>query len=427
MIAWRRTLPWILAAIVAAIGWRATWFLCDDAFIAFRYVGNAHDGNGLVWNAAPFLPVEGYTSFLWVGLLWFVWGATGVEPPVSSNWLSLACALGTLLLVARFAARMALPARAERWRNVLAAIVLVGAAGNATFATWASSGLETALFGLCAVGWTLHAAAPRRAWRPRDLAGLAAWAALAQLTRPDGALLTLATLALAAQRTQVGAMPWRRTALGLLPLALPAAHLLWRRAYYGEWLPNTYYAKVTAPWPDCGACYLFCFLCEHGAFVLLPVAGIALALALRGGRAPLGTAIAVFTWLGYVAYYTLVVGGDHFGYRIYAHFVPLLLLAGLWAAASLRLPGPLAAAWLALLAIATDGPGWVLERALQGHEDEGYVRASTVAPKPLRPLFAWYDRCQAYCRVHSVGIHRVVHARFCDAVRAAFPERRPGQ
>ncbi len=52
----------VLAAVIT--GWRELWFLTDDAFIAFRYVSNAMEGRGLVWNPAPFAQVEGYTSFL---------------------------------------------------------------------------------------------------------------------------------------------------------------------------------------------------------------------------------------------------------------------------------------------------------------------------------------------------------------------------
>ena len=51
------------------IGWQTFWFLCDDAYIAFRYVSNSQFGWGYTWNPPPFRPVEGYTSFLWVVLL----------------------------------------------------------------------------------------------------------------------------------------------------------------------------------------------------------------------------------------------------------------------------------------------------------------------------------------------------------------------
>ena len=55
---------------------------------------------------------------------------------------------------------------------------------------------------------------------------------------------------------------------GLLPLVLVLAHIAWRRSFYGEWLPNTYYAKVVAAWPEAGMHYLACFSFEHGAWLV---------------------------------------------------------------------------------------------------------------------------------------------------------------
>src|SRR5450759_4997812 len=79
-------------------GWRVFWFLTDDAYIAFRYVSNSHLGYGYVWNAPPFRPVEGYTSFLWVALLDVVWRISGVEPPAAANYISLLFTYLTLLV-----------------------------------------------------------------------------------------------------------------------------------------------------------------------------------------------------------------------------------------------------------------------------------------------------------------------------------------
>ncbi len=50
-----------------------------------------------VWNPPPFMPVEGYTSFLWVAILDFFWRITGLTPPQSSNWLSLIFSYLTLI------------------------------------------------------------------------------------------------------------------------------------------------------------------------------------------------------------------------------------------------------------------------------------------------------------------------------------------
>ena len=50
------------------------------------------------------------------------------------------------------------------------------------------------------------------------------------------------------------------------------SHLLWRKAYYGEWLPNTYYAKVGGQtWWDVGLAYVAAFALEYGAYLWVPL------------------------------------------------------------------------------------------------------------------------------------------------------------
>lgn len=419
---------WLPAAALLVLGWWATWFLCDDAFIAFRYVGNAHDGHGLVWNPAPFRPVEGYSCFLWVMLLWCCWVVTGLAPPWTANPLALACGLGTLWLCARGLWRLPQLERRGRMRGPLVLLVLLGIAGNHTFVTWTSSGLETALFGLCAVGWTLAAAAAPRPWLPGRFAGLCLWAAGAALTRPDGGLLVLATLAIAA-RDGWRPVLWR----GAWPLLLPLFHLLWRRAYYGEWLPNTYYAKVTAAWPESGLRYLFCFLFEHGGMpwlALIAACGLPALQArqlwtlLAGPRAP--AAIAALTWAAFVGYYTLVVGGDHFAYRPFAHLVPLaaIALCALLAHRAIR------NGWLVTLLLAVaglgDSLGWWYEAALRGREKDGFVRATELLPGPIAALCGPWERHQAWLRLRYVALPRCLHDVTCRDLLVALPPRGAG-
>lgn len=427
-------LPFALAAAVLVAGWWSLWFLCDDAFIAFRYVGNAHDGLGFVWNPPPFLPVEGYTSFLWVLVLHVVWLLTGIAPPQSSNPLALLCALSTLLLVARRLAVMAWPERAACWRPWLATAVLLAIASSHTFATWASSGLETAMFGLWCVAWTLAATARRAAWSRRDLAALGTYAALAMLTRPDGALLVLATLLIAVHQRIRGALSWRVSVGGCLPLLAPAVHLGWRRWCYGEWLPNTYYAKVVAAWPASGLRYLYCFAVEHGLWLWLPLAVVwalrsarrpgTMAALLHGGFAPL---VAVGTWCAYVGYYTLVAGGDHFAYRPFTLLIPLLSMSGLiMLLAVVARPGGVLGG-LVVFAIAANSFGWWYDHALRGREQDGFVRASAALPAPLGNLFTSWDRHQAWLRLRYVALPRGLHAVTCRDLLTMLPERRPGQ
>jgi arabinofuranosyltransferase len=431
---WRSSLPLALAVGLALLGGSSLWFFCDDAFITFRFCGNAHDGHGFVWNVAPFAPVEGYTSFLWMWVLWALWGLTGIEPPQLAIPITFACGLLILWAVARRLAQIRLPERAEAWRPWLQGAVLLGIAGNHSFATWLSSGLETAIFALWVVLWVLRATAVRGAASVRDLLELGVWAALAHLTRPDGDLLVFATLAIAAHTWIRHGLSARRVVFGITPVLVPIAHVCWRRWYYGEWLPNTYYAKVTAAWPESGMRFLYCFAMEHGVWLWLPFALVWLVVAtlrhgaLRALFAERFSALAaVGTILAQVGYYTIVVGGDHFAYRVFVHAVPLMFFAAFAMGANLRLPRGLLLAGLGTFAVVADTPGWVIERALVGREADGFVRVADLVPAALRPLVAEYDRCSAWLHLHSVAFRRPVHALFCGLARAQLPQRAAGQ
>ncbi|MBL8725985.1 MAG: hypothetical protein JNK49_18210 [Planctomycetes bacterium] len=431
----RRWWPLGLAMGLAWWGGVALWWFCDDAFINYRFCGNAHDGHGFVWNPPPFLPVEGYTSFGWVAGLWLVWELLGVEPPQAAIPIAFAAGLVILWVVARQLQRLALPLRGERWRPWLTAVVLLGIAGNHSFATWLSSGMETSVYSLIALGWTLLAfgcRAPGAAQPMRPLFGLAGLAAAAHLVRPDGDLLVLATLAIAAWSWWLGRRAGAVLA-GCLPLLVPLVHVLWRKGFYGEWQPNTYYAKVVAPWPESGLRYLYCFCVEQALWLWLPLAvAWLLRQGLRHGLAPLWrqrwpALVAVSVWLAHVGYYTLVVGGDHFAYRVFVHLVPLCALAlprlclDLWAEVRW------AVAVALLFALGAGVPGWWLERQFVGRELEGYVRTAPRLPELLRPWVRTYDRHQAWLLVHSVGFRRPLHAVSCALQLQNLPERKPGQ
>src|SRR5262245_27420145 len=148
----------VLATLVIALVFGALQlaFLCDDAFVLFRYVSNARDGHGLVWNPPPFTPVEGYTQFFWVLLLWAAWSWFGVEPPASANVLSILCGLGLFAVIACGAFRLR-NREGARSPDALSLVALGVVVGNRTFLQSLTSGLETALFNLGFVSWVLLA------------------------------------------------------------------------------------------------------------------------------------------------------------------------------------------------------------------------------------------------------------------------------
>ena len=73
----------------------------------------------------------------------------------------------------------------------------------------------------------------------------------------------------AVQRILTGERSKARLVRQIIYLVAPfavliAAHFLFRYAYYGEWLPNTYYAKHVRPWYESGFRYLWAAALETG-------------------------------------------------------------------------------------------------------------------------------------------------------------------
>ena len=84
----------LLYALWAA--WRRSW-ICDDAFISYRYAENFVHGLGPVFN--PGERVEGYSNFLWT--LWSAFGLSlGADPERWSKIAGIACYAGALAALA---------------------------------------------------------------------------------------------------------------------------------------------------------------------------------------------------------------------------------------------------------------------------------------------------------------------------------------
>jgi arabinofuranosyltransferase len=441
----RRSRAIVVVAFFPVLGfavWHAVYhrFLTDDAFISFRYARNLIEGHGLVFN--PGEQVEGYTNFLWVLELAAVWKVFGLRPEIASLALSALCTAGTLVVTAL----LALGTPFHRWRWLAAWGALVLLVSNRSFAVWTTGGLETRQFTLLVVlaVWLLslcptHRSAPL----------LASFAlAAAEYTRPEG--LMIGGLCLL---WYVGdAWAHRRLTLrGVLALGLPftllvGGHFLWRHAYYGDWLPNTYYAKVVRPWPEEGIRYLAVVIIQHGLYLIWPLALAGLIARLVARRDSLFVLFALL--LGAHAAYVVRIGGDHFEFRPFDLHWPLLAVAAadgllLIGAGIVRalpsLPGALrhGLAWLTVatlfgvvlfcstvLQVAQN----VLTRA-RGSRDNTLMLHEDVTwrdfPLPyafpgLRTLIPIYNQLGRDCIRHSVGISQWELKLFCEGRRAQW-------
>jgi arabinofuranosyltransferase len=258
-------------------------YMLDDAYILFRYVRNAARGWGMVFNQGE--RVEGYTSFLWVVWLWF-WRSLGLGATAVAVWTGRAAALGLVVAVAR----------RTRAATVTAAVVgPLYLALNRSFAASASNGMETCLFAAL-VFLALQGSGPRSWWL----------AATASLVRPEG-LIVVALLVLLDRRREV-------VMVCITPLAL---HWLWRVWYYGDWLPNTFWAKVPWVYPASGITYLSTFASEYRLGLLAPILIVG-ALAGRHYR----QTIFVVAFVAYVC----LIGGDVMEFRFMVPILPVLAL-----------------------------------------------------------------------------------------------------
>ena len=419
-----------LSALALGWGWSALGFLCDDAYIAFRYISNSQLGHGYTWNAPPFEPVEGYSSFLWVFLLDWIWTLTGVQPPEASQPLGLLFGFVQLACVVSLVDALTLPnlSRERPWaRNAVLAVVLLGTLTNRTFLAWTSSGLETSMFDAFLLCWVVAGV------RNRPFL-LAFFAACLELSRPDGLLFCAASVPL------VLLMRPDRAIRSLSPLLVPVAHEIWRIATYGALLPNTYYAKVAAPWPEMGAAFLGTFVLENGWWLLLPLVPLGLLYLWREWRVA-GDPTWPGTWvrvglaatLGFhIAYYTFRIGGDHFDFRIYAWTVPLVWIGAFWTLDRLavrpgRLFGWLLATWFVGLWL--PWTLWAKTHHITERRTEGMPTHDLAPyfPWPVKPLAIAFDALQDYTISHFVGMRTQTHIIYLGYQKSRFPTREEGE
>ena len=329
-------LPWlVLLAWLTSV----SWFLTDDAFISFRYVRNLLSGHGLVFNVGE--RVEGYSNFLWIIELAAVWQALGIRPEYAAPWLSVLFTAGTLALMLWWIARLP----GLRMRGLVAWCALALVCSSATFAVWTSGGgLETRQFTFFVVAAVVCLSLYRnRRW---GLLAASVSLALASLTRPEGPLIAACCFAwfgslqlpAALNALRRAAEPqggecaivatakridWRGLVCLIAPFALiVGTHFLFRYAYYGEWLPNTYYAKYVRPWYESGFRYLWAAALETGLYLLLPLAWQSMRARWRDARD--GIYALILLIMAAHMLFLARLGGDHFEFRPMDFYWPLL-------------------------------------------------------------------------------------------------------
>jgi arabinofuranosyltransferase len=326
----------VALAMFAWLAWSFRGYTPDDTYIFLRSAQNAAEGRGLTFN--PHERVYGNTSLPWAALLA---AATWAGLPA----LAVAKALGVVLAGLTIVIVQRLAWSVDPRAAIVAPLVM---AGFLDLPYWGVSGMDTALF-TCLVAAALLVTVRAADGASAAAAGLA-WG-LTAATRPEGLALGVIALAWLLVR---GRWTRRQVVTVAAAFVLPiAAVALFAWAYYGDILPNTYWAKRYGRVDALrrGLVYMRAFvMANDGALMALAVLA---AFVLTRARALWLCGAMVFFYI----VYPLWIGGDSmFAPGSFRFVLPALAplsvlmavgLAGVWARVTAGTPSALAGAMAA--------------------------------------------------------------------------------
>jgi hypothetical protein len=314
-----RSLTFLIPAAIFLVHAAYLWgYTTDDAGISFTYARNLAQGHGLVLNPGE-APVEAYSNPLWTFLLAAA-VAVGIGPIGASKTMGILLSLATVLVLPKVSRDLFGDRPSLLW--LLAPTAL---AASTPFVLWTVAGLENSLTGflLLTALWRNHVEI--KTGGPA-LSGFIFF--LLAITRPEGALYFVVPASvrlLLALRT--GA--WWEFIVWAGTFALPMAlYHLWHYLYFGEVVPNTYYAKSRnigldqiVTWGSQGWDYLRSWVQDYRAWPL----ALAIVILLNGRTAVAGALLLGSVVVGLLG--VIYVGGDWMQeYRFISPLLPVAYL-----------------------------------------------------------------------------------------------------
>lgn len=206
----------------------------DDAYISYRYARNLSQGHGLVFN--PGERVEGYSAFLYVLLMSLGHAASGQESVyLSSCFLNIVFIAFAFLVFYRYIL--------DRFGHERAAMGAFLFALCPPMWVWVSSGMETPLVLLLQLAIWANVERVSDEQNSINILFLSLLMAISVLARADGFILPVMAIFYLLLRGKKRAMSY----CGITLISVIGAYFLWRHSYYGYFLPNSYYVKVSGP------------------------------------------------------------------------------------------------------------------------------------------------------------------------------------
>ncbi len=266
---------------------RVSW-VCDDAYISFIYARNLYEGKGLVFQEGE--RVEGYSNFLWTVLM-------SLSFPFKIQVEDFAIFWGICFYILTLIV----------FQNPLLMLSYSLFSFGWEFAT---GGLETSLF-------TFLITVSYRFWKGKDWSKLLFVSSVLPLVRPDGILFSFGNVSLLIlyQKSKVLKLEfWKEIPPSYWVLIFTCVSLLIGKfCYYGDILPNTYYAKADmgAYWSQ-GILYFKFFWKEFPAFSIFLIVGTVLSAS-------------PYSWIVFFyLLYVLYIGGDFMFARFLIPVIPVM-------------------------------------------------------------------------------------------------------
>ncbi len=240
----RKILLWIALLLILLFYFNnivENMFYQDDSFTTFRYVKNFLAGRGLVFNSGEY--VEGYTNFFWVILLSAL-GKLGIDYVLFAQYLSVF--FGALTLIVLYFITSSLVNSGKLYQGLISLIPSLLLSFNGGFIYWSVSAMETSLF-LFLIFGAVYFFLNKENDIPNYLSPF--FFLLASLTRPEGIFYFAIYFVFISVSRLLNGIEMKRflskSAKELSVFALPfLIYLIWKLTYYGDLLPNTFYAKT---------------------------------------------------------------------------------------------------------------------------------------------------------------------------------------
>jgi hypothetical protein len=136
--------------------------------------------------------------------------------------------------------------------------------------------------------------------------------------------------------------------------------------------------------------------------------------------------------IGQFAYYTFRVGGDHFEYRIYHHWVPLIFLGLVWAMDGLGWSARRALTVFAIAVSLSLPIPWLhksltYDRTTRAQTEDMVVPVAPHLPAWVRPYGRGFDALQGWLIPRLIGNRHQTHKVFGQFQAGRYPTREEGR